>query len=140
MRQICGLEREVNQALRVATADITELTIEQRMSRAETLWPAQAALEEEYVKSANKITPPARAQAQHAAFIGIHESSARELRRSIAEIDQIFASAQAIEANNARLMAAETAAIAANDAEFNANAPIRALYLSLPECSASGDP
>lgn len=97
-------------------------------------------LEENYVASANKITPPARAQAQQAGFIGIHAARITEMRRSIAEIDQIFASAAAVDANNARVKASDDAAIAKNDAEFNANPPIRELYLSLPDCKAETTP
>jgi len=140
MRQICGLETTLadkDGKIPLANQNPGSLTFADRRTRAETIWPAKLALEEEYVANAGRIIPPARAAKLHQTFTGIHAASAAEMRRSIAEIDQIFRSTEALDANNARLSTSFVATVAANDAEFNAVPALRALYLALPECKVT---
>jgi len=116
-----------------------DLDLDQRRARAEILWRAQAASGEEFLKQIAALRPPARARDIQAAIVAEAESGLRELRRSLAEMDQIFVSVQTIEANNARLELAATGAMAV-DRELRRVRALRFLFMSLPDCALSVTP
>lgn len=114
--------------------DTSQLPIEQRRERVETVWPAQLALYDAYLESMDAVTPPDRVAELHAAIRARTEAMQAEVQRSLDNIDAIFASQESLQENNARLMAAEQTGNDRINALFNAQPALADAFTSLPEC------
>ncbi len=137
----CALDRQLDigtAQIPNANQDPTTLTLEQRRARANVLWPAQLALNREYVAGIDRLSPTARVQALHDALRAAREALAADLERSIAEADTIFTSVDAVEADNARRQNAEDSAFTAANERLRMDAPLLDLYQTLPGCRSGG--
>jgi hypothetical protein len=114
--------------------DTSQLPIEQRRERVETVWPAQLALYDAYLDSVDAVTPPERVDEIHAAIRARIESMRSEVQRSLDDIDEIFASQDSLQTNNARLMAAEQTGNDRVNALFDEQPALSDAFFSLPEC------
>jgi hypothetical protein len=135
--QVCAFDQEFYAAqaqIPRLTEDPAGLTASQRRERAEIVYPALAAAHEAYVEKIAAITPPSTVQRLHDKISELSEVNASELRRSLNELDTIFASTESIEANNARIDAALGPISDQIDDEFAVNAPLRSMYQTVPEC------
>ena len=138
MRQFCAVQAELEKAFaRVPELSVSPsgLTLAQRRSRAEALWPALSLAGEELGAGMKKIVPPERIRRIHDAIASANEVVVNEQRRSLSELDQIFESIESVDRNNARLMEAETKARRAVEDLLRADPPILVLWqTTLPEC------
>jgi hypothetical protein len=125
------------EAIPETSQDPSSMTLAERRTRGEALWPALAELYEAYVAELESVTPPDSAAELHQALLDLNRSQARELRRSIAEIDAIFVSQDSLNANNDTLRATEEGGMQGVDRELRAAPSLLELYQTLPECGGS---
>lgn len=139
MRQVCILSVQNDDRInRIPEFSVNPagLTLAQRRVRGEAVWPALVLAHEEFVVDMKKIVPPERTRRIHEAIAALSEVQAKELRRSVSEIDRIFESIEGVDQNNARLRETETKARTAVDDLLRADPQIRVLYDTLPECAS----
>jgi hypothetical protein len=84
------------------------MSLAERRERALAVWPEVLARNEDFLRRLQALPPPPeRTEAFYRAVLVAIEEATREMRRSLAEIDRIFVSVDAVEANNARLEESE---------------------------------
>ena len=138
--EVCTLGRasdEAQAAFPGARQDVSGLSFEERRRRADVLWPLSAERHDRFVANMDRIEPPEGGRKIHEAIRNLSERQAADLRRALNEIDEIFVSASAIEANNDRFRQTTDSARRRIDNELRAEPALLRLYQSLPECAGN---
>lgn len=119
------------------TTDLETLTVEQRRARAESVWEGMIRLEEAYLAGLARITPVAGAETLQQSMVGSGEETIADLQNALDNADAIFASVEALEANNLVLEQHELDRQQKIDSEFNAHPRLLERYDTHPTCPNS---
>ncbi|HXH20711.1 MAG TPA: hypothetical protein VNN10_01690 [Dehalococcoidia bacterium] len=122
-----------------AMVDPTRLSLEERRSRAQSLWSALIPIAESELRTLESIAPPAAARALHEAIQEQVRVPLAEWRRSLEEIDAIFASTASVDANNLRLQQRMQEALRLADRAYVNSPPgVRGALRSTDACIGTG--
>jgi hypothetical protein len=128
-RYVAGFERLPGFAVNPGT-----LPLEQRRARAEALWEGLIALEIAYLEGLARITPVEGAETLQESIVGSGEETIADLRNGLDSAGAIFASVEALDANNEARESHELARQGKVELEFAAHPRLRERYVTHPTC------